>query len=366
MKKVRAAGFAVLGALWLALVFGAWFGPVKDISEAERRKLAQMPEITMDAVFSGKFMEAFETFTLDQFPLRDGFRTLKALVHDRLLQQGDNNGIYVYQDYAAKLEYPLNETSLDSALKKFDRIYEAYLSGTDCNAFVSVVPDKGFYLAEYGGYPAMDYRKLFDTVAQELDWAQFVDISGLLEAGDYYRTDTHWRQERIADVAQLLCEAMGTGFFEVEDLKPVLVERPFYGVYYGQAALPMRPESMYCLQNEVIDGCTVYNFETGKETAVYDMQKLQSRDLYDIYLSGAAALLKITNPAAETDRELVVFRDSFGSSLIPLLVKDYATVTVVDTRYIAPDLLGQYLQFEDQDVLFLYSTLILNSSGALK
>ena len=96
------------------------------------------------------------------------------------------------------------------------------------------------------------------------------------------------------------------------------------------------------------------------------MQKLESRDLYDIYLSGAAALLRIENPAAEGGRELVVFRDSFGSSLIPLLVKDYAVVTVVDTRYIAPNLLGQYVEFSAQDVLFLYSTLILNSSGALQ
>ncbi|MBQ2264154.1 MAG: hypothetical protein II341_02020, partial [Oscillospiraceae bacterium] len=69
---------------------------------------------------------------------------------------------------------------------------------------------------------------------------------------------------------------------------------------------------------------------------------------------------------AKSQRELVVFRDSFGSSLIPLLVKDYATVTVVDTRYVSPDLLGQYLEFEKQDVLFLYSTLILNNSLALK
>ena len=62
----------------------------------------------------------------------------------------------------------------------------------------------------------------------------------------------------------------------------------------------------------------------------------------------------------------MVFRDSFGSSLIPLLVKDYARITIVDTRYIAPQLLTQYLQFENQDVLFLYSSLILNSSSALK
>ena len=366
MKKVRMTGFAVLAALWLALVLGAWFAPVKDISEAERRKLTQMPEVTVDSILSGKFMEKFEDFTLDQFPLRDSFRTLKALVHYNVLQQGDNNEIYVVHRFAAKLEYPLNEVSLSGALEKFNHIHETYLQDTDCKVYVAVVPDKGFYLAEANGYPAMDYGKLFETVKTGMNWAEYVELSDLLEAGSYYRTDTHWRQEKIKDAAKRLCEAMETGSFGDEELKPVMVEKPFYGVYYGQAALPMEPEAMYCLRNDLLENCTVYNYETGKTTSVYDMEKLHSRDLYDIYLSGAAALLRIENPAAVSNRELIVFRDSFGSSLIPLLVKDYASVTVVDTRYIAPDLLGQYVEFAAQDVLFLYSTLILNSSGALK
>ena len=365
-KKVRIIGFAALLALWLALIVGAWFGPTYDVSESERRKLAQMPAITMDSILGGKFMTQFEDFTLDQFPLRDTFRRLKALVHYNVLQQGDNNDIYVADGYAAKLEYPLNESSLSGAMQKFNHIYEKYLKGTNSKVFVTVVPDKGLYLAEDHGYPAMDYQALFDAVKSGMDWAQFVDISNLLTVSDYYRTDTHWRQERILSVAQRLCEAMDVASFDAEELTEMAVDRPFYGVYYGQAALPMEPEAIRYLTNDLLAGCSVYNFENGKTTEIYDMEKLQSRDLYDIYLSGAASLLKITNPAAATDRELVVFRDSFGSSLIPLLVKDYASVTIVDTRYIASDLVGEYLEFNDQDVLFLYSTLILNSSNSLK
>ena len=365
-KKVRITGFALLAILWLVLIAGAWFGPTHDLSESERRKLAQMPELNVETLLNGKFMTNFEDFTLDQFPLRDAFRRLKALVHYNVLLQGDNNGIYVEDGYAAKLEYPLNQSSVSGAADKFNHIYEKYLEGTDCNAYVSVVPDKGFYLAKSGGYPAMDYQMLFDTVSSGMEWAEFVDITDLLTVGDYYRTDTHWRQERIADVARRICEVMNTTSFDESELERVLLERPFYGVYYGQAALPMKPEAMYYLTGEMLEDCTVYNFETGETTDIYDMEKLQSRDLYDIYLSGAAALLEITNPAATSNRSLVVFRDSFGSSLIPLLIKDYATVTVVDTRYIASDLLDQYLQFDDQDVLFLYSTLILNSSNSLK
>lgn len=365
-KKVRIIGFGVLAAIWLGLILGAWFGPTQELSESERRKLAQMPAFSTENILSGKFMTGFEDFSLDQFPLRDSFRRLKALVHYNLLQQGDNNDIYVADGYAAKLEYPLNESSVSGALKKFDHIYETYLKGTDANIYVSVVPDKGMYLAEPNGYPAMDYGELFGAIASGMDWAQFVDISDLLTESDYYRTDTHWRQERIVNVAQRLCAAMGAGAFEASELTEETLERPFYGVYYGQAALPMEPDAIKYLTNDEIAACTVYNYENGKTTSVYDMEKLGSRDLYDIYLSGAAALLQITNPNGAAGRELVVFRDSFGSSLIPLLLKDYASVTVVDTRYIAADLLGQFIQFDNQDVLFLYSTLILNSSNVLK
>jgi hypothetical protein len=38
----------------------------------------------------------------------------------------------------------------------------------------------------------------------------------------------------------------------------------------------------------------------------------------------------------------------------------------VDIRYIHPDAIGEFVTFAEQDVLFLYSTLILNSGRSLK
>ena len=365
MKKTRMIGLSLVVGLWAALVLGAWFGPRQDISESERRKLAQFPDVTVESILNGKFMSGFEDFSLDQFPLRDSFRQLKALFHYNALQQGDNNGIYVSDGYAAKLEYPLNEGSVSNAMERFQTIYESYLSDSE-KIIMAVVPDKGYYLAEDNGYPAMEYEKLFAALREGMPWAEQVDLTDLLEAGDYYFTDTHWRQEKIADVAARLCEALGVTPFASGELAPEKVERPFYGVYYGQAALPMDPEDMYILNGEVLKACVVYNHETGKTGTVYDETKLDSRDLYDIYLSGAAALLTVENPNAETDRELIVFRDSFGSSLVPLLVKDYRTITVVDTRYIAGNMLGNFVDFHGQDVLLLYSTLVLNNSNSLR
>lgn len=365
-QKIRAIGAAVLVLLWAGLAAFAWFGPAEEISEAERRPLAQMPELNGQSILNGSFMEKFEEYSLDQFPLRDTFRQMKALFHYHVLGQSDSNDIYIADGFAVQQEYPLNEASVSFALEKFSHIYEKFLEPSGSRIFMSVVPDKGYYLAEDSGHLSMDYEKLFSAVQEGMSWASHVDITDLLDAQDYYFTDTHWRQERITDVAERLCEALGVSAFGEDELTRTEVERPFYGVYYGQAALPMEAETMYLLESDVLRGCTVYDHESGAYTDVYNMDKLASRDLYDIYLSGARSLLTIENPNASTDRELIVFRDSFGSSLIPLLVKDYQTVTVVDIRYIASDMLDQFVDFHGQDVLFLYSTLILNNSSSLK
>ncbi len=345
-------------ALWGALALWAWFIPSKQISEAERRPLAQKP------AFSEKFQTEFESYSLDQFPMRDGFRTLKSLFHTGVLGQKDNNGIYLTDGTAVKQEYPLHPDSVNHAIGRFQRIYEKYLAGSRC--FYAIVPDKGFYLGEDSGHLTMDYDALYAQVAAGLPWAQEIDLRPTLTGRDYYRTDTHWRQENLLPAAAALCEGLSVAPPRAEDFTAAALERPFYGVYYGQAALPMEPDILYLMESDLLSQCTVYDYETGKIGSIYDMTKLDSRDLYDVYLSGAKALLTIENPNAGTDRELIVFRDSFGSSIVPLLLSDYARVTLVDIRYVQTDLLGQFLDFHGQDVLFLYSTLVLNNSAALK
>ncbi len=84
-----------------------------------------------------------------------------------------------------------------------------------------------------------------------------------------------------------------------------------------------------------------------------------------MFLSGPVSIQTIENPQGP-DRELLVFRDSFGSSLTPLLVQDYSKVTLIDTRYVPTDYLGKFLDFHGQDVLMLYSPMVLNNSAMLK
>ena len=363
-KKIRIIGAMAVLALWAAATAFAWFSPPKDYSDTERSELAQMPEVKWETLWNGTFMPKFEEFTLDQFPMRDAVRTVKSLFHYYILNMSDNNGFYLAGDTIGKVEYPMNQASVNYAAKRLAALYEMYLKDTDCRTYLTLVPDKGYYMAEENGKPSMDYEAMFAAIRDALPESTYIDITGTLDKEDYYRTDTHWRQEKLPETAAVICAAMGMTAPKAENFTETVIDRPFYGVYYGQAALPVQPETITVLESDVLRGCTVRNPISGKESKVY-VKDTQSKDLYDVFLSGPQDILVIENPNARTDRELVVFRDSYGSSMVPLLVQDYKTVTLIDTRYIAPDLIKDYVNFTDQDVLFLYSALILNSSRSL-
>ena len=366
MKKVKSFGIAALILLWAVLSLTLWFGRSNDYTYSERRPLAQMPQLSVSNVFSGKFASDFEKFTLDQFPLRDTVRKVKSIFHYYVLNQSDNNGIYLVDDTVAKVEYPLNESSVAYATGKLQLLHDTLLQNTDCKIYATLIPDKGYFLARENGYPALDYTAMEQAYREAMPWASYADIKDLLTARDYYRTDTHWRQEKILPVAQALCGAMGVAQPEETAYFCQQVDVPFYGVYYGQAALPMEPEALYILKSTLLDGCTVTDPITGTVTPIYNLEKSTSPDLYDVFLSGAQPLLVIDNPQGEPGRELVMFRDSYSSSLAPLLLQGYSKVTLVDIRYLPADQVAQYVTFENQDVLFAYSTLILNNGRSLK
>ena len=107
----------------------------------------------------------------------------------------------------------------------------------------------------------------------------------------------------------------------------------------------------------------MFDYETGETRGIYDFEKLEGKDGYEFFLSGTKALLRVDNPNATTEDELIIFRDSFGSSISPLLVEGYKSVYLVDIRYVVPDLLNRLIDFENKDVLYLYSALVLNSKS---
>ena len=326
-----------------------------DISYSERRKLQKMPKITYDSVINGTYLNTLDKYTTDQFILRDNFRKIKIDID--LLTKNNYNKLYLYKDYIIEETYPLNKESVINVTNKINNIKRTYLNEIN-NIYYSIVPDKNYFVNDDN--LKIDYDELKNIMNSNLD-IKYIDIFNELSLEDYYKTDTHWREERLFKVVNKLSKEMN---FNIDNNYSFKRISDFNGTYSSRIVKEDIKDEIYILDN--VNDMNVYNYETNGYEKVYDLTKLNSFDKYNVYLNGSVSLLKIESVNTSSNKELIVFRDSYGSSLIPLMMNGYKSITVVDTRYISPSILSNYIDFNNKDILFLYSTLLINDSFTLK
>lgn len=370
-EKIRNIATA---ALLAAAVFGLSLANLlhtpPEVLKSERRKPAAFPQLTVTAggreKLNPKFARQFESYALDGFIGRDLWRSVKAYARYNAFRQLDNNGLYAIGGSVAEIRY-LDEAAVLITVAKLSRLIEKLPEGV--SVYCAAVPDKGYYLARGTAYPAFDFDRLEALIAENLTGAKYIGLKDALAASSYYNTDLHWKQTELSGVLGALGGAMGFADrlefdFSQEDLSP------FYGGYSGQFALKLPADALSCLTNGIIANARVKLLDTKTlemtESVMYDASQFSSVDPYSVYLSGPQAVVTIENPNAATDRRLYIFRDSFTSSLAPLLTSAYAEITLIDLRYIASPALFKLVSFdENADVLFLYGSVIFNDGTVL-
>lgn len=368
-KPLKSRGYAIffvclMAILYVVSVVCIFSKPEEHYSQSERRTLNLRPYLyETEEIWTGKYVKKWENYMVDQFPLRDELRSLKSHFSLNIMQKQDTHGIYVKDGYLCKMEYPMDEESVDRASWAFENLYMLYMQDTQVKPYMVIVPDKNYFLAD-DNVLSMNYEKLYSQVYEDTPHLEPIDITTQLQLTDYYRTDTHWKQEGIIDVAALLAERMDVPFGD--DFTVNKTDVPFYGVYYGQAGLQLPPDDISYCTSDALANCYAYDYENDKEIRLYDKEALTGRDPYEMFFGGNISLATIENEEALSDKELVVFGDSFSRSLLPLLAGSYKKITLVDIRYLWSGQVGNYIEFTDQDVLFLYSTSVMNNSITLK
>jgi hypothetical protein len=297
---------------------------------------------------------------MDNFYQRETFRKLKTSVELDIFKKQDVNKIYKYSDFLVEQIYPLDEKSITNLTNKINYIKDNYLNETN-KIYYSIIPDKNYYTDNSHLKP--DYDKMKQIMKNNLKDLQYIDIFQNLKLDSYYYTDSHWKQEKLQSVAKTIADNMNFSITQNYNEQKVAT---FKGVYAGQLPINTKEDEIKILVNDAITDANVYNYETKEQGGIYNFKKLSGYDKYDIYLSGATPLIEISNSNNKTNKTLVIFRDSYASSLAPLLMEGYSKITLVDTRYISPKILNEYVNFENADILFIYSTLVINSSMALK
>ena len=82
-----------------------------------------------------------------------------------------------------------------------------------------------------------------------------------------------------------------------------------------------------------------------KSRTIYHSEALETKDNYAVFMGGNKSLFHI-NIDNDSKKHLLLIKDSYANSLIPFLIPEYESITVVDPRYY--DLIT--------DVLFMYNS----------
>ena len=343
--------------LSLMLIFNI-LTPDNKISRSERRKLQTLTSPTISNILNKKFMEDLDSYVSDQFILREIFRKTKAAVNYNIFQKIDNNKIFLYKDHIFKSDYPTNKKSIKNFINKVNSI-SSNLSENN-KVYYSIIPDKNYYL-DSNKYLNIDYDYLYNQILNINH--NYIELRDVLTLNDYYKTDIHWKQENLCKVVERLSHYYN---FTPSCNYTKQTYNNFYGSYYGQSALNIEPDTLtYLIDNHIMNS-KVYYLEDRKNDKVYIEDKLNNLDSYDIFLSGPSSYIEIINNNNTTTKELVIFRDSFSSSLAPLLLPYYKKITLIDIRYINSENYLKKINFNNQDVLIIYSTLLINNSYTLK
>ena len=336
--------------------------PDKDISETERRYLMHFPILNIETIFNGDFFEEFNTYTVEQFPFREIFIKIKGLATNKLFLKKEENGVFIKDGNFFEIDSSIDDKSIDYFLELVTKIKNNFSSE---NIYYSIIPDKNYYTKEE--IPKINYNELVKTINKNLQDITYINIFNELSLDSYYKTDIHWKQEKIGEVVKTIALNMNNESVDIKYNK--LTYDNFYGALYGKIPNNEKPDTITYLIDENTINTKVFDYEKNQYYKVYEEQNLKNIDSYDIFLGGAKALLVMENKNSKTDKELVIFRDSFGSSLAPLLLPYYKKITLIDLRYINSDYIinNNLIDFDNnQDILFIYGIPIINNSFTLK
>ncbi|MDR0916912.1 MAG: hypothetical protein LBN02_06960 [Oscillospiraceae bacterium] len=333
------------------------------ILSSERRRPAKLPDFTLSNVLDARFTNGFEPFAADTFPFRETMRTIRAKTVFDVFRQTDKSGLFTYNlggTVGAGKFAAVNEAEYRKFTAKINAVTERYLG--DLNVFYAVIPDKSAYVD--GDYPDYDHELAAGILADALPKLTAIDLYPALDASSFYRTDLHWDQTKIGAVVNMI---VGSAY----EFNDTVTVGDFRGVYAGQIALPLEPDAMSYVPVPHVTAEYLGEDMAFHGGAVYDLgaDGFGSVDPYNLFLRGPQSLIVLTNTETDSARHLYIFRDSFSSSLAPLIAETgaYKTVTLIDLRYIDWRLLEQMVTFEpNSDALFLYGAQVLNDASIQK
>lgn len=352
------AGFALLNLLV----------PDREYSSAEKRSLASFPQISPERVADGSFMEQFDDYQTDQFAGRDLWMVLKTTA-ERLMGKNESHGVYLCEDGSLMERFDEPDAALFEKTVRAAADFAERYDGTDM--YFLLVPNgvsvQKELLPDYAPTADQDdyIDRFYEAVSAQM---KTIDIRALFqekkeEVQLYYRTDHHWTTDAAYEAYLAAAKEMG---LTVGSYRSGIVTNTFNGSLTSESGFYVSdPDSIRVYLPETPENYVVTYVEEQKKTATcYQTDALEEDDPYEIFFGGNHPRIDIDTDA-DTDRTLLIFKDSYANCFIPFLISGFRQITVVDPRYYYDDIDLLMQQKQYTDVLFLYNVNTLAADNNL-
>lgn len=361
MKRISNIIFISIFILFIILVpLAIIFSNDREFSENENRYLSSKPKISINDILTGKYFENFEKYIDDQFILRDKLYEMKTQLQI-LVGNEDINGVYLAKDnylIEKKLEDEVDKKKLQDNI---NRLNEFAKSNNDKNIQIMIVPTASLILKEKlpknaGGY---NQNNILDTIKDNIENATFIDLREqlLLHKDEYiyYKTDHHWTTLGSYYAYQEWCKYNQSNT-NISDYLRETVTTEFKGSLYSKVLNKNVENDEIEIFKPIKEANykVSYNFNKKIDSSVYDFNKLNTKDKYQVFLGGNHAELQI-NTSNKNGKNLLIIKDSYANSFIPFLLNDYENICVIDMRYFKNNLKEYMNENKISEILILYN-----------
>lgn len=330
----------------------------KEFSDTENRSLAQKPQFSWEALWDGSYFDGLTAHYADQFFARDGWISLK-MKEDSLLGRKDVSGVFLGSDgYLIPEPETPDAVALENTIQAINGFAASH---KDISMRMMVIPGASAILKDRlpENAPVRDQLADIEVVRNGLFGnVQFLDVTDTLKSHAnediYYHTDHHWTSLGAYYAFQATTGLMGIGT-PVSDYDIYRVTNSFEGTLSSKSG-----------SHEVLDSIDIYVPKAGdleyfvtypdqtKTCSLYESEMLEAKDKYTVFFGGNHSLVEIRT-TADTDRNLLIFKDSYANAYVQFLVPYYDKIFMVDPRYYYDDLNTILTAGGVTDVLFLYS-----------
>lgn len=342
----------------LLLSAGLLFLPKKEYSEQENRYLEQFPELTLETIKDGSFMQDFETYVCDHFPLRDAFMTVRTW-YERLTGKNQINGIYLCKDgyFIEEYKAPENTERIISTFTRLEQnIERADVAFLLAPTAVTIYSDKLPANAKNASQTD-EIARIYKTLTSDT-----IDVTEALLAGKenqqlYYRLDHHWTTYGAYVAYTEYCKAKGFTPLPMGEFTPTVVSDKFQGTIYSKLNDLFAGTDTITVFAQEESHLMVRYLDTQETTdTLYAPAYLETKDKYSYFLNNIHPMVEITNEATDRDAVLVLIKDSYANCIVPFLANHYRKIYVVDTRYYKSSVSAFINNNEEvTDVLVLYN-----------